>query len=111
MEFVNDQFSIFNFQFQTERQNLPNEEKQEYTDGYDVEKQEYDRNMAAESIDANSESQLHTDEEFEDMMEQLLERDGGGPEIIAEALEQQLAPGLDSSLDDTHHDSQVSFEV
>lgn len=43
------------------------------------------------------------------MMDQLLDRDGGGPaEIIAEALEQQLAaPGLDSSLDDTHHDSQV----
>ena len=51
------------------------------------------------------------DEEFEDMMDQLLERDGGGPaEIIAEALEQQLAPGLDSSLDDTHHDSQVSLD-
>ena len=44
-------------------------------------------------------------------MDQLLERDGGGPaEIIAEALEQQLAPGLDSSLDDTHHDSQVSID-
>ena len=55
------------------------------------------------------------DEEFDDMMDQLLDRDGGGPaEIIAEALEQQLAaPGLDSSLDDTHHDSQVylKFQV
>ena len=81
----------------------------------DPEATEHDVSTAAESIDPNSESQLHTvedgnDEEFEDMMEQLLERDGGGPEIIAEALEQQLAPGLDSSLDDTHHDSQVSFE-
>ena len=45
------------------------------------------------------------------MMDQLLERDPGGApaEILAEAIEQHMGgSGLDSTLDDTHHDSQVS---
>jgi hypothetical protein len=42
------------------------------------------------------------------MMEQLLERDAGAPEIIAEAIEQHMGdPGMDSVLDDSHNDSQV----
>ena len=52
------------------------------------------------------------DEEFEEMMDQLLERDPGGApaEILAEAIEQHMGgAGLDdSTLDDTHHDSRVS---
>ena len=49
------------------------------------------------------------DEEFEDMMDQLLERDAAGApaEILAEAIEQHMG-GHDSTLDDTHHDSAVS---
>ena len=43
------------------------------------------------------------DEEFEDMMDQLLERDANAPEMIAE----MSSGGLDSTLDDTHHDSQM----
>ncbi len=34
------------------------------------------------------------------MMDQLLERDGGPPHVIADVLE--------TSVDETHHDSQVS---
>ena len=47
------------------------------------------------------------DEEFEDMMDQLLERDAGAPaEILADAIEQHMSGSvLDSTLDDTHHDS------
>ena len=42
-------------------------------------------------------------------MDQLLERDAGAPEIIAEAIEQHMGPSaLDSTLDDSHHDSQVN---
>ena len=37
------------------------------------------------------------------MMDQLLERDATAPEIIAE----MSSGGLDSTLDDTHHDSQM----
>merc|ERR1712223_812829 len=74
----------------------------------DPEATEHDISTANESIDPNSESQLHTveegnDEEFEDMMDQLLERDATAPEIIAE----MSSGGLDSTLDDTHHDSQM----
>lgn len=44
------------------------------------------------------------------MMDQLLERDAGGPEIIAEAIDHHMAGGgLDSTLDETGHDSQVIF--
>jgi hypothetical protein len=43
------------------------------------------------------------DEEFEEMMEQLLERDGGPPHVIADVLE--------TSVDDTHHDSQVCLLI
>ena len=43
------------------------------------------------------------DEEFEDMMDQLLERDANAPEMMAE----MSSGGLDSTLDDTHHDSQM----
>ncbi len=82
----------------------------------DPEATEHDISTAAESIDPNSESQLHTveegnDEEFEDMMDQLLERDGaGGADIIAEAIDHHMnTSGLDSTLDDTQHDSQVRF--
>ncbi len=39
------------------------------------------------------------DEEFDEMMDQLLERDGGPPHVIADVLE--------TSVDDTHHDSQM----
>ena len=46
------------------------------------------------------------DEEFEDMMDQLLERDAGAP--IDETVEPQRLLALDSTLDDSHHDSQVS---
>ena len=38
------------------------------------------------------------------MMDQLLERDAAAPEIIAE-----ISGGLDSTLDETAHDSQVLF--
>merc|ERR1719483_1882435 len=74
----------------------------------DPEATEHDISTANESIDPNSESQLHTveegnDEEFEDMMDQLLERDANAPEMIAE----MSSGGLDSTLDDTHHDSQM----
>ncbi len=43
------------------------------------------------------------------MMDQLLERDAGAPEIIAEAMEQHHMgnTGMDSVLDDSHNDSQV----
>ena len=47
-------------------------------------------------------------------MDQLLERDPGGApaEILAEAIEQHMGgAGLDSTLDDTHHDSQVSCNI
>ena len=37
------------------------------------------------------------------MMDQLLERDANAPEMIAE----MSSGGLDSTLDDTHHDSQM----
>ena len=36
-------------------------------------------------------------------MDQLLERDANAPEMIAE----MSSGGLDSTLDDTHHDSQM----
>merc|ERR1712241_740918 len=76
----------------------------------DPEATEHDISTANESIDPNSESQLHTveegnDEEFEDMMDQLLERDAGAP--IDEAVEPQRLLALDSTLDDSHHDSQM----
>ena len=41
------------------------------------------------------------------MIDQLLERDAGAPaEILADAIEQHMSGSvLDSTLDDTHHDS------
>lgn len=77
----------------------------------DPEATEHDVSTAAES---NSESQLQTvgegnDEEFEEMMDQLLERDNPGvaDAIVVEAIEQQIGPVVDSMVDDTHHDSQM----
>ena len=94
--------------------------------GPDAEATENDISTAAESIDPNSESQLQTveegdAEEFEEMMDQILERDtadvrdvaaavrAGTEQVIiagiAEAIEQQPDSFLQD--DETHHDSQV----
>lgn len=43
--------------------------------------------------------EVNDEEEFEEMMDQLLERDGGPPHVIADVLE--------ATVDETHHDSQV----
>lgn len=73
----------------------------------DAEATEHDISTAAESIDPNSESQLQTveegnDEDFDEMMDHLLEREGNHPEILAEVIEHAI---IDS--DDTQHDSQM----
>eukprot|EP00095_Tigriopus_kingsejongensis_P000123 maker-scaffold450_size166944-snap-gene-0.20 protein:Tk00123 transcript:maker-scaffold450_size166944-snap-gene-0.20-mRNA-1 annotation:"hypothetical protein DAPPUDRAFT_313219" len=72
----------------------------------DAEATELDISTAAESMDPNSESQLQTveegnDEEFDEMMDQILEREGN-PEILAEVIEHSIIEG-----DDTQHDSQM----
>ena len=94
--------------------------------GPDAEATENDISTAAESIDPNSESQLQTveegdTEEFEDMMDHILERDSSDSRDVAAAVragtEQVIMAGIaevideqpDSFLqeDETHHDSQV----
>jgi E3 ubiquitin-protein ligase HUWE1 len=94
--------------------------------GPDAEATENDISTAAESIDANSESQLQTveegdAEEFEEMMDHILERDSSDSRDVAAVVragtEQVIMAGLaevidqqpDSFLQDdvTHHDSQV----
>ena len=94
--------------------------------GPDAEATENDVSTAAESIDANSESQLQTveegdAEEFEEMMDHILERDSSDSRDVAAVVragtEQVIMAGLaevidqqpDSFLQDdvTHHDSQV----
>ena len=72
----------------------------------EAEATEHDVSTAAESLDPNSESQLHTveednDEDFDDMMDHLLERDGvqdgsvPPPPILAEVI---LIPRICCSL-------------
>ena len=94
--------------------------------GPDAEATENDISTAAESIDPNSESQLQTveegdAEEFEEMMDHILERDTSDSRDVAAVVragtEQAIMAGLaevidqqpDSFLqdDETHHDSQV----
>ena len=96
--------------------------------GPDAEATENDISTAAESIDPNSESQLQTVEEgdtedFEEMMDHILERDTSDSRDVVAAVragtEQVIMAGIaevidqqpDSFLqdDDTHHDSQVKY--
>ena len=74
----------------------------------DTEATEHDVSTAAESIEPNSESQLQTvadgnDEVFDEMMDQLLERDSGqDPPILAEINIEHIDDG-----DGEQHDSQM----
>ena len=74
----------------------------------DPEATEHDVSTAAESIEPNSESQLQTvedgnDEVFDEMMDQLLERDSGqDPPILAEINIEHIEDG-----DGEQHDSQM----
>ena len=74
----------------------------------DPEATEHDVSTAAESIEPNSESQLQTvedgnDEVFDEMMDQLLERDSGqDPPILAEINIEHIDDG-----DGEQHDSQM----
>lgn len=96
--------------------------------GPDAEATENDISTAAESIDPNSESQLQTveegdAEEFEEMMDHILERDTSDTRDVAVAVragtEQAIMAGIAEVIDqqpesfirddENHHDSQVSI--
>ena len=95
--------------------------------GPDAEATENDISTAAESIDPNSESQLQTveegdAEEFEEMMDHILERDTSDSRDVAAAVrvgtEQAIMAGIAEVIEqqpesfirdeENHHDSQVS---
>ncbi|XP_059079512.1 E3 ubiquitin-protein ligase HUWE1-like isoform X2 [Tigriopus californicus] len=85
----------------------------------DAEATEHDISTAAESIDPNSESQLQTveegnDEDFDEMMDHLLEREGNHPEILAEMMTQDEshfeANTQDMSQDEEDRESENSTD-
>merc|ERR1711892_345316 len=80
--------------------------------GIDNEATEHDISTTAESMDPNSESQLHTVEEgdgedFDDMMEQLLEQDRGEQALLEVAVIARGESGQNMETDDTINDSQM----
>jgi len=80
--------------------------------GIDNEATEHDISTTAESMDPNSESQLHTVEEgdgedFDDMMEQLLEQDRGEQALLEVAVIARGESGQNMETDETINDSQM----
>merc|ERR1719431_190116 len=82
--------------------------------GIDNEATEHDVSTTAESMDPNSESQLHTVEEgdaedFDDMMEQLLEQDRGEGALLEVAViaRGEASQNMETDPDDTINDSQM----
>eukprot|EP00092_Neocalanus_flemingeri_P041280 GFUD01044951.1.p1 GENE.GFUD01044951.1~~GFUD01044951.1.p1 ORF type:complete len:4316 (+),score=1501.53 GFUD01044951.1:136-13083(+) len=80
--------------------------------GIDNEATEHDVSTTAESMDPNSESQLHTVEEgdgedFDEMMEQLLEQDRGEGTLLEVAVITRGENGQNMETDDTINDSQM----
>ena len=78
--------------------------------GLDNEATEHDVSTAAESIDPNSESQLHTVEEadtedFDEMMEQLLEGDRGESALLEVVVRNEGGQNMET--DETINDSQM----
>merc|ERR1719318_213702 len=74
--------------------------------GIDNEATEHDVSTTAESMDPNSESQLHTVEEgdgedFDEMMEQLLEQDRGDAALLEVAVIARGETGQNMETDDT----------
>merc|ERR1719376_1737925 len=80
--------------------------------GIDNEATEHDISTTAESMDPNSESQLHTVEEgdgedFDEMMEQLLEQDRGEGSLLEVAVIARGEASQNMETDDTINDSQM----
>merc|ERR1712142_807311 len=80
--------------------------------GIDNEATEHDVSTTAESMDPNSESQLHTVEEgdaedFDEMMEQLLEQDRGDTALLEVAVISRGETSQNMETDDTINDSQM----
>jgi len=80
--------------------------------GIDNEATEHDISTTAESMDPNSESQLHTVEEgdgedFDEMMEQLLEQDRGEGALLEVAVIARGEASQNMETDDTINDSQM----
>jgi len=80
--------------------------------GIDNEATEHDVSTTAESMDPNSESQLHTVEEgdaedFDEMMEQLLEQDRGDTALLEVAVISRGDTSQNMETDDTINDSQM----